>query len=108
MECVCKVLECKMTLWYPNYPVGSQERDDHFYPVRTVEHTVEYNITHNAEVVLTAPVCGSVTEQQENFSCSFSNGSEIHGPFGSASPYDMGWLFDWDYNNWIMEHYYQH
>ena len=108
VECVCKVLECKMTLWYPNYPVGSQERDDHFYPVRTVEHTVEYNITHNAEVVRGTSTYGSVTEQQENLLLSFSDESEIHGPFGSASTYNMGWLFNWDYNNRIMGHYYQH
>ena len=99
--------ECKMTLWYPNYNVENKETNVHFYPVRTIEHTVEYNVTHNAKVVLTTSTLGSITEQLENLLLGFDDESEIHGPFGIASVYDLGWLLNWNYNNKLMGHYKQ-
>lgn len=104
-ECECKVRECKMTLWYPDYPVGSQESQDHFYPIRTVEHTVEYNVTHNAQVILHSTTQGTIKDQQDSLTASFTYESEIHGPFGIASIHDLNWLLDWNYNNLLMGHY---
>jgi hypothetical protein len=91
-----------MTIWYPDYPVGSQQGNDIFYPIHRIEHNVEYDITHNLEVVCGSSYWGDVNEQQEHLDCRFKFDSEIHGPFGIAYGDESSVVLEWNYNDLLM------
>ena len=91
IDCVCTVYECEMQKWH-RYEEDSLDTYDSYHPQRVVEHSVEYNLTHNFTMDDEPGTPGYDYERQEAGT----------GPFGTVEKYMMEFFskaFAWNLIN---------